>query len=46
MNAHFSFPIGPGCSVATVGNDCHVEDRVGEKEAFEGAAKRRNAVFK
>lgn len=32
MSDHFSFPYGPSSSVATIGNDSQVEDRIGERE--------------
>lgn len=32
MSDHFRFPYGPSSSVATIGNDSQVEDRIGEKE--------------
>lgn len=31
MSDPFRFPVGPSSSVASVGKDCQVEDRAGEK---------------
>lgn len=32
MSDHISFPVGLSSPVATTGNDCQIEDRLGERE--------------
>lgn len=44
MSDLFSFPYGPSSSVATIGNDGQVEDRIGERER--GIKGRRNNLEK